>query len=213
VTLTALLQTFGDGQAVLGGLVVVELELGQDVDDVQAKPTDAGQQPPVRRSVDLDRRVVVLRLQRQQLPAQQLRLVGRIVDDLGSAAQLDCGVVARRHTLTSGTVRRCAPGVRYVGVVVDHGEHDPRLRLDQVPHRVGPGQVHQHGPLVVDGEVGGHHRRPASRVVHDELPEVATGGQPGPPLVVARGVPRVHHHERSVLLQTYAWLCSYDDLC
>lgn len=64
-----------DRGAVLGGLVVVVLELGDHIDDVQAQPADAGQHAAVRRLVHQYGGVVAVRLEVGELAAQEFGLV------------------------------------------------------------------------------------------------------------------------------------------
>ena len=92
--LAAFGEVAGDGGAVLDGLVVVVLELGLNVGDLQAQAADAGQHPAIRGPADGDERVVAVRLEVGELAAQEFGLVLGVVDDEGAAGELDGGVVA-----------------------------------------------------------------------------------------------------------------------
>jgi len=153
--LGALLKAAGHQVAVRVRVVVVVFELGGDVLDVQAQPADASEHPSVGGLPDRYRSVVTFGLEVGELAAEQVGLMFRVVDDLGSAGELHGGVAAGGHAVLVGAAGLGAPGARHVGVVVDHGQQDGGLSMQGWPDGVGSGQVHQQR-RVLDGEVGGY---------------------------------------------------------
>src|SRR5690606_2538057 len=188
-------EAVGDRGAVLDGVVVVVLELGAHLADLQAQAADAGQHPAVGGLADGDDGVVAVGVEVGHLAAQQFGLALGVVDDVGAAGELDGRVVAGGHPLPGRGGAAGTPGAGDEGVVADDGEDDVGVALDRRPDRVGAGEVDQQVAPVA-GEVGGHDEgRPAGRPVDAQLTEVVAFGEPGLPFgVVQGGVPGVDEH-------------------
>ncbi len=181
--LAARVEAVGDGAALLDGFVVVVLERGPYVGDLQAQAADAREHPAVRHGRSTATGGVVAGgLEVGELAAQQLGLGLGVVDDVGAADELDGRVVAGGDAVRRRGAGLGAPGARDEGVVAEDGEDDVRIVLDRLPGRVGPGEVDQEVVAVaVAGEVGGDgDGRLAGRAVDAQQAEVVALGDPRP---------------------------------
>lgn len=98
--------------------------------------------------------MVAFGLEVGELAAQQFGLGVGVVDDVGSAGELDGRVLAGGDAVGGWGAGLGPPGAGDEGVVAEDGEQDVGIVLDGRPDRVGAGEVDQEVARVA-GEVGG----------------------------------------------------------
>lgn len=108
--MAALLQTTDDTFTVLEGVRGVVLELRIHLQNLKSDAADPGQHGPVRRGIDGHGAVAAFGLKVGQLGDQDIGLALRIVDDRGTADELDGAVVAGQVSVLIGAARQ------YVGI-------------------------------------------------------------------------------------------------
>ena len=129
--------------AVRHRLMVVVLELGPHLRDLQAQTANTGQHPTVGRLADDDVSRIAVRLEVVHLAAQQFSLPLGVVDDVGPADELNGRIVAGGNPLLRRGSCRGTPRAGHKGIITDDSDDNVGVAFKRRPDRVSASKVDQ----------------------------------------------------------------------